>query len=787
MDSSPEFRQELQKRLSVSSDIDSYNICRIHVHTRTFDWTQPPNRNKGSQGTGTGFMLDIIPNTSKHAFIVTAHHVVANSVLIRVNFGKISSEYIEAKLVGCNADMDVAIIMVHDSDFLSSLKEYKNIGLRTGNSDEIRPPATVTAHGFALGNPQMQTTKGVVSARVDSPSRLQTDVAVNPGNSGGPLLDENNVVIGIVTSGRTDAQGINFVAPMTESAIIIRRIVEAWTKTELPVHDRMPCLNCSFTKSNRVLLDSIDTCNSGVYTTSVHPLVQCPQRGDIALQNLVRNLRSDDTTGPIAESRAILKKYPNLSEEVSSVLQKCDSLGIMTLFRWSILLSDHLSLTSEAKDALLILIQNDTLQEGDIVCNMIIEGREYDIDLQMTAKYDFWHDRVGFQSIFDRMSCSDEKNVHLKFFRRGKIQTVAMSLNPNMNEYRKMYADVDKVPYLVMAGVFVMPLMHNHIPMFNREPLYTLLTRPDTRHSSILVITHILPESPFNECESIGVGDVLISINNEMVLTIDDANRVWTSCTSSNCLVVTLRMRDGSLATASQTQIRDSSQRIIEQYNSNEYVGFHISHPSHLVQTSPAGSQKINKVALTTSEAPTLSSSPLEAPTRPSSPLEAPTRPSSPLEAPTRPSSPLEAPTRPSSPLEAPTRPTSPLEAPTRPTSPLEAHSPGVNVKADEKQVRRDFRPLSYDEYIRPVDIAEEMSVSDDAEEENERLSDDADTVRREISDEEEDDRSSSAYSRPHADDRDRSRSSSSDSSLSSIVDEVKTLRSRLNAMRGDR
>ena len=661
IDSNPEFRQALQKRLSVASDpIDSHNICRIHVHTRSFDWTQPPNRNKGSQGTGTGFILSSTPSTTE-IYIVTAHHVVANSVKINVNFAKISSEYVEAKLVGCNVDMDVAVIAIDDSDFTSLMRsKYANIGLHAGNSDRIGPSATVTAHGFALGSTQLQTTKGVVSARVDNPSRLQTDVAVNPGNSGGPLLDErqDNKVVGIVTSGRTDAQGINFVAPITESNIMITRIIEQYLATGRVVYDRMATLNCAFTKSNRVLLNSIDECNSGVYTTTVHPFILYPQTRSRALLNIIRNasrhlqamlttVRAElttrheaaettlstaasdaeaaETTLSTAASEAeaaLARPKPTLGglidaqialasaaastlggtlnrqlvEADSIVLRNLQRLlespddfkSAMTHGRWAALLSSHGPPMSNAlRRAVMMLLQNDSLQDGDIVCTMIVAEREYDIDLQMTAKFDFWHDRVNFQSIFDRMACSEREQVQFKFFRGGSLLTARMALRPTMNKYRKMFADADDVPYLVLAGVFVMPLMHNHIPLFRNEPLHTLLTRPDSKHLSILVVTHILPESPFNECESIGVGDVLVSINGELATSIEDARDLWLTM-SSTAPVVTLRMRDGSLATASRERIRETNDRIVTEYKSDEYVGFHVVRPNLSVYPIPS-------------------------------------------------------------------------------------------------------------------------------------------------------------------------------------------------------
>lgn len=747
IDRSPAFRQELQKRLSVANEfVDSYNICRIHVHTRVFDWTQPPNRNKGSQGTGTGFIIEAL-STDHETYIVTAHHVVANSVKINVNFAKISSEYIEAKMVGCNVDMDVAVIVIEDPNFMKSMKsKYDNVGLHLGNSDMIRPPATVTAHGFALGNTQMQTTKGVVSARVDNPSRLQTDVAVNPGNSGGPLLDESNRLIGIVTSGRTDAQGINFAAPITESMIMINRIVEQYSKTGQIVYDRIATVNSSFTKSNRVLLDSIKNCNSGVYTTSVHPSVLYPQTPSDALENILNNMRRSEN-GPLAQSKQLLESNQPVFEAVQRLLRehKDPFKFVMTQMRWSRFISE-ITMSNELRSGIVLLLRNDVLQDGDIVCSMVVNDKEYDIDLQMTAKFDFWHDRVNFQAIFDRMSCANGECVHFKYFRNGSLATTKMTLQPNLNAYRKMYADADAVPYLVMGGVFVMPLMLNHVPLFRNEPLYTLLTRPDNRHLSILVVTHILPESPFNECESIGVGDVLVSINDRLTTSIEEACDLWHHV-SSDAAVVTLRMRDGSLATASREDIKKANARIISEYKSDEYVGFHVVRfdlKANANESSPL---------------------PLRSPAPPESPPVQPP-PALPDASPFRPTAPPDSSPRPS--------PETPASTNLVPRPPVDAAS----APASETQ----NVPLSLQILSPPLPHLPEVSkkgndedlISETDDEEEELSSEDA-TVRREISDSEADD---------DAVLRSPSSASSSDSSLSTIVDEVKSMHDNLKAIR---
>lgn len=556
------FHKEITNALTShrASDVESHNICRIHVHARSFDWTQPPNRNKGGSGTGTGFVLDEFPVTEQNeVFIITCHHVIAHSVQIRVNFSKISSEYMEASLVGSNPDMDVALIVIKDDAFAALLREKGTTGLKKGDSDDIRPPADVTAHGFALGKPHMQTTKGVVSGRIENPSRLQTDVAVNPGNSGGPLLDDSNRVIGLVTSGMVDAQGINYAAPIFEACVICQRLLRQWEAKgkAQPCTERLPSLNCSFTKSNRVLLKSIDGCKSGVFCTSVHPLLEYPQTIEAALENVQREKADESLVRAVKGARL----HPS-----------------MTRGRWTKVLQD-----AKYEDPVsgLAAIRNDTIQEGDIVCSMGVRGKTYDIDLQMTSKFDFWKDNIGFAAILDRLDNVENgegDHVRLDYYRGSTMNKVDIPLMPQQNVFRKLHADADDVPYIVMGGIFVMPLLHNHISLFRREPMYTLMTRPDSRHESILILTHILPESPFNECETIGAGDVIVAINNTITFNLNDAHQAWErEMAKENEHVVTLRMRDGSLASASVKQVKDCNVRITQEYNSPEYIGFHAS------------------------------------------------------------------------------------------------------------------------------------------------------------------------------------------------------------------
>ena len=162
----------------------------------------------GESGTGTGFIV------SEAGLVVTNRHVVEGDdrVLIRIATGEVYLGYVTRT----HPDLDLAYIEIEaDRDF---------IPLSIGNSDEIRVGSEVIAIGFPLGSElgrDPTVTTGVISAKRESPAFLQTDAPLNPGNSGGPLLDEFGRVIGVNTARISEENGrvitgISFAIPINE-------------------------------------------------------------------------------------------------------------------------------------------------------------------------------------------------------------------------------------------------------------------------------------------------------------------------------------------------------------------------------------------------------------------------------------------------------------------------------------------------------------------------------------------------------------------------------------------
>jgi S1-C subfamily serine protease len=184
----------------VTSVVASMADAVVHIEVLK-KGANPPGRNgQLMPGTGSGFGI------SSDGYIVTNHHVVENADSIRVTLN--DGRHLEAELKGSDPSTDIAVIKIYDS--------MKSLSF--ADSSQLKPGQIA----IAIGNPyglQQTVTSGVVSALgrtlratngrlIDDV--IQTDAALNPGNSGGPLLNSGGHVIGVNTAIISMAHGISF-------------------------------------------------------------------------------------------------------------------------------------------------------------------------------------------------------------------------------------------------------------------------------------------------------------------------------------------------------------------------------------------------------------------------------------------------------------------------------------------------------------------------------------------------------------------------------------------------
>lgn len=225
---------------------------------RFFDFPNSPDSQRKEQGLGSGVIVD-----ANKGYVLTNNHVVEDADEINVTLS--DRRQFKAKIVGTDPPSDLAVIQ---------LKNFKDIkAAPIGDSSHLNVGEWV----LAIGNPfglSSSVTAGIISAKgranvgvADFENFIQTDAAVNPGNSGGALVNIKGEVIGINTAIATRSRGymgISFAIPSNMAQQVMKSLITKGkvTRAQLGVYIRQ--LDSALAKSLNV-----KSTNRGIVVTGV--------------------------------------------------------------------------------------------------------------------------------------------------------------------------------------------------------------------------------------------------------------------------------------------------------------------------------------------------------------------------------------------------------------------------------------------------------------------------------------------------------------------------------------
>jgi S1-C subfamily serine protease len=211
-DAAPAYDAEEQQNIAVYKKALP-SVVNITSTAVAFDFFYGP---VPQQGQGSGFILD------KQGHILTNNHVIDNAQRVEVTLS--DKHKYKATVVGVDKGHDLALLQISNVPNLQPATLAESQGLIVGQ------------RVYAIGNPfglSGTMTRGIISAirSIRGPNNnpiedaIQTDAAVNPGNSGGPLLNSRGEVIGITTlianNGADQSSGIGFAIPVNTAKAVI--------------------------------------------------------------------------------------------------------------------------------------------------------------------------------------------------------------------------------------------------------------------------------------------------------------------------------------------------------------------------------------------------------------------------------------------------------------------------------------------------------------------------------------------------------------------------------------
>ncbi|MCX7728141.1 MAG: Do family serine endopeptidase [Bacteroidia bacterium] len=277
------------------------------------------------EGSGSGVII------SDNGYIVTNNHVVKNSDKIEVTLN--DKRIYKAELIGSDPSTDLAVLKIDEKNLPFIL---------FGNSDDIKVGEWV----LAVGNPfnlYSTVTAGIISAKgrnihviENNPesgnfpieSFIQTDAAVNPGNSGGALVNINGELIGIntaIASNNGAYQGYAFAIPVNVVKKIVSDIIEYGTVQRAYLGVSIRDIDAEFAKSN-----NIKTLN-GVYVHDVLPNGAAEESG-IKAGDIITKI-NDKEIKKLSEFQEQLSKYRPGDKVKITILRKDKELNIDVILK----------------------------------------------------------------------------------------------------------------------------------------------------------------------------------------------------------------------------------------------------------------------------------------------------------------------------------------------------------------------------------------------------------------------------------------------------------------------
>lgn len=457
-------------------------IVRIHAYGRSSNFVQPFQNAEQTKSVGTGSFVDppegAGDGVQNRLFVLTCAHVVdsADSVSVLIPLLSQNTE-VPAEVVSFVPEYDLAVIMIQDTPEGTYRSLTRTLPL--GSSNTLKLKDKLTAYGFPLGHTALKVSDGVYAGFQHT---LQHTVSISPGNSGGPLVDEHDRLVGVNSAGimALEASDIFYAVP-----------IELFIVQKPRMFSQLPPQPSSSPSSQTA---SSDITTRGAVPHAPHKVMRLPTFG-LYFQESTESQVRHITTSATCCTTAVY---------VYSVLPDSPA--------W-----------------------RAGIRRGDLVCSF--DGVQVDNTGEVQVPWNY--QKVQLEDVLHRAS-DMTKGYKFSVFQSGakesteqaapqSPQCTELTLKPEVltrHGLSTLFPPYDAVPYLVLMGVCMMPLVRNHMKIPETIATYACLKPEELAHPK-LVITYIFNGTAVQRTQSVVVGDLVSKVNGVEVHTLDDARAAF--------------------------------------------------------------------------------------------------------------------------------------------------------------------------------------------------------------------------------------------------------------------
>lgn len=194
-------------------------VVQLFVQISAIDLLEPYKTPQQGTACGSGFFIN------DQGYLITNAHVVNSAKSVWGQIPSLGKRIIDMEVVGISFERDLALLRVTEESRELITRELGGIPyLPLGDSDLVRRSDEVLAVGYPLGQQCFKSTNGIISGHEHH--LIQMSAPINPGSSGGPLLNLRGEVIGVNCSGVTEAQNVGYAIPINTLKTILNDLYE---------------------------------------------------------------------------------------------------------------------------------------------------------------------------------------------------------------------------------------------------------------------------------------------------------------------------------------------------------------------------------------------------------------------------------------------------------------------------------------------------------------------------------------------------------------------------------